>query len=125
MAKSFKIASKPTFKADVSIPRIGADDMVVSFEFVTRPRSELAKLFDKWQDAANEISKKEIKTFEELTESDIENQVVQLKDIVVGWGFDEEFNDENIRELVETSNSVADAVIEAYNKAYQKARSGN
>lgn len=125
MAKSFKIAQKPTFKSEVMIPRVGAESVPVTFEFHAKPRTELAKLFDVWQKKANEISEQEINSFVELTEADIQMQVEQLQDIVVGWSFDDEYTEENIRALVETSNAVAEAIIEAYQKAYQKARSGN
>lgn len=56
---------------------------------------------------------------------EIELQIEQLKDIVEGWGFTDEFSDENIEALVTTSVSVTDAILDQYNEAYTRARSGN
>lgn len=133
MAKSFKLQVNPTFKAPVEIPRIGADPMRVSFVFKAMNRLELARMFDKWKeegqemvdemrrDAANENQW----TLEKLAAREIELQVSQLKDIVVGWGFEDEFNDENIEALVTTAVSVSEAIVDQYHDAYQRARKGN
>lgn len=131
--KKFSIQTNPTFKAVVKIPRVGGDPLDVSFTFKALGRRELAKLFDSWktqhvdlvqeaQDAAEEGNQW---TLEQWADHEIPLQVSQVKDIVVAWSFDDEFNDENIEALVSTAVSVTDAIIEQYNDAYSRAKSGN
>lgn len=126
MAKSFKIAVNPTFKAAVNVPRVGADPLAVTFTFKAKDRMQLAKMFDVWK-ADQEELKKDSKdyTLADWTEKEIQMQVKHLKDIVEGWGFDDEFNDDNIEALVSSVISVTDVIQETYNEAYTRARSGN
>lgn len=133
MAKSFKIQINPTFKSAVKIPRIGGEPLDVTFEYRALDRVSLAKVFDKWK-AANvelmeEAAQRELDgngfTLVEWTDREIPLQVAQVKDIVVGWGFSDEFNDENIEELVKTGVAVTDVILETYNEAYTRAKQGN
>jgi hypothetical protein len=123
MAK-FKIQSNPTFKADVKIPRIGGDPITVPFTFKVLPRTELAALYDKWANMAKELAEQETESYKDMAEADIKLQMERIKDIVVTWGFDDPYNDENIHALVETSVQAAEAVLEAYQEAYSEARRG-
>jgi hypothetical protein len=131
--KSFKIQMKPTFNATVKIPRVGGEPLVVPFTFKTLDRRALAKVFDKWksenialfEEAKNAADNGNEFSLEEWADREIELQIAQVKDIVDGWGFDDDFNDENIEALVTTSVSVTDAILEQYNEAYTRARSGN
>lgn len=131
--KSFKVQMNPTFKATVKIPRVGGEPLTVPFTFKVMDRRGLAKVFDKWK-SENIALMEEAKaasengnefTLAEWADREIELQISQIKDIVDGWGFSDEFNDENIEELVSTSVSVTDAILEQYNDAYTRARSGN
>jgi L-lactate utilization protein LutC len=128
MAKLFKIAVAPTFKSTVKVPRVGGDPLDVQFEFKTMDRKQLAKVYGAWEKATKEMiqeaNDKEW-SLEEWADSEIALQVSQLKDVVVGWNFDDEFNDENIEALVSSSISVTSAITEVYNEAYVKAKSGN
>lgn len=131
--KSFKVAINPTFKSTVKIPMIGQEPMKVGFTFKVLDRRSLAKLFDSWKDQNMALAKEADDrkeqgnplTLEEWTDREIALQVQQVKDVVVGWGFAEEFNDENIEALVETSVSVTDVIISEYNEGYTRARQGN
>lgn len=126
MAKSFKIAVNPTFKANVKVPRVGADPLDVQFTFKVKDRKELAKMFGEWKKAQDEMRENsEGFTLEDWANKEIAMQVDQIKDIVVGWGFDDEFNDENIEALVSSVISVTDEIQITYNEAYTRARSGN
>jgi len=125
MAKSFKIAQNPTFKKVVSIPRVGGDAIEVEFEYKYLPRQELAKLYESWEKKAKELQISETSTLSELTEAEIDLQVGQLQDILVGWAFSDEFSEENIRALVETSVHASRVVTEVYSDAYAKAKLGN
>ena len=125
MAKKFKIANNPTFKSKVSIPRVGGSEIEVEFEFKYLTRKQLAAIDEEWQAKLSELNITDETTLSELTDIEVELQIKQLKDIVVGWDFDDEFNDENIEQLVETSVFAAKTVIESYQEAYMKAKVGN
>jgi len=131
--KSFKLQMNPTFNAAVKIPRVGGDPLSVTFTFKAMDRRELAKTFDKWkkenlqliEEAKSAAADGSEFTLEDWTDREIAMQINQVKDITTGWGFSDEFNDENIEALVTTSVSVTDAILEQYNEAYTRARSGN
>ncbi|ALE88045.1 phage tail assembly chaperone [Pseudomonas versuta] len=129
MAK-FKIAQNPTFKADVEIPRVGGQVIKVPFEFKYRDRKALAALFLSWQETlkADEARFKEMGaelTIVDLTEAGIERQVEQVEALVAGWGFDDKLSQASIRALVETSAGAGDAIVKAYQQAFDPARLGN
>jgi hypothetical protein len=127
MAK-IKIAQNPTFKAKVAIPRVGDKSVDVDFEFKYLDRLALSALFDKWNTARDEHAT-QVKdgnlSWQEATTSEIAMQVSQMKDIVSGWGFDDKFSDEAITALVTTCVGAPQAVLDAYQGAYQPARLGN
>jgi len=127
MAK-IKISQNPTFKAKVAIPRVGADPVSVEFEFKYMDRLALAAHFDKWNAARDEHAKKvqeDDMSWQEATGAEIALQVGQLKDIVASWAFDEKLSDESLTALVTTCIGAPQAVLEAYQSAYQPARLGN
>ena len=131
MAKTFKIQQNPTFKEIVKIPRVGGEPLEVVFEYKYLTRKELAVLQDDWNKATKEMIEKWTKaedaerSLEEMSEDEITHNVKQLKDIVVGWNFSDEFNDENIRALVEATLHTTDSIVNAYYEAYTKAKVGN
>ena len=131
MAKTFKIQQNPTFKETVKIPRVGGEPLEVVFEFKYLTRKELAVLQDDWNKSTKEMIEKWTKaedaerSLEEMSEDEITHNVKQLKDIVVGWNFSDEFNDENIRALVEATLHTTDSIVKAYYEAYAKAKVGN
>ncbi|WP_024683729.1 phage tail assembly chaperone [Pseudomonas syringae] len=127
MAK-IKIAQNPTFKAPVMIPRIGEAAVKVDFEFKYMDRTELAEMFGRWNKARAELNSKHTDdgiTWQEVTASEIALQVEQIKDIVTGWSFDDKFTDETVAALVTTCVGAPQAVIDAYQSAYDPARLGN
>jgi len=127
MAK-IKISQNPTFKAKVAIPRVGAEPVSVEFEFKYMDRLALAAHFDKWNAARDEHAKKvqeDDMSWQEATGAEIALQVGQLKDIVASWAFDEKLSDESLTALVTTCIGAPQAVLEAYQTAYQPARLGN
>ncbi len=126
MAKSFKIAVNPTFKATVKVSRVGGEPLEVPFTFKSKNRKELAKMFSGWKEDHDELIKdSESYTLEDWAEKEIAMQVKQLKEIVVGWGFDDEFNDENMEALVSSVISVTDEITQCYNEAYTRSKMGN
>lgn len=126
MAK-FKIAQNPTFTIDVSIPRVGGDPITVPFTYRTQSRKELAAMYDNWSEAAKAsgLAEQDELTFSLLADADMESQKQQVKDIVVKWGFEDEFNDENILALCNTCTHAATAIVEAYHLAYAEQRTKN
>ncbi|WP_370683015.1 phage tail assembly chaperone [Pseudomonas syringae pv. atrofaciens] len=127
MAK-IKIAQNPTFKAPVMIPRIGEAAVKVDFEFKYMDRTQLAEMFERWNKARAELNAKRIDdgiTWQDVTASEIALQVEQIKDIVTGWSFDNKFTGEAVAELVTTCVGAPQAVIDAYQSAYDPARLGN
>lgn len=127
MAK-IKISQNPTFREKVAIPRVGADPVSVDFEFKYMDRLALAAHFDKWNAARDEHAKKvqeDDLNWQEATAAEIALQVGQLKDIIEGWGFDEKLSDESLTALVTTCIGAPQAVLSAYQSAYQSARLGN
>ncbi len=127
MAK-IKIAQNPTFKAPVMIPRIGEAAVKVDFEFKYMDRTELAEMFGRWNKARAELNAKSIEdgmSWEKVTASEIALQVEQIKEVVTGWSFDDKFTGEAVAELVTTCVGAPQAVIDAYQSAYDPARLGN
>jgi hypothetical protein len=127
MAK-FSITPNPTFKAEVPIPQVGGDPVSVSFTFRYRDRAELAVLFDSWKqqaEALGERFKDAEPTLADITAAEIEQGVGQVKDLVVGWGFDDPFTDESVFALVKSCIGVSDAVVKTYSDAFSRARLGN
>lgn len=130
MATKFRIAQKPTFKADVEIPRVGGSTIKVPFVFRYRDRTELASLFASWQQAAAEDQERFKEkgsdiTLVDITDANIERQIEQVSELVVGWGFEDVLTPDSIRALVETSAGAGDAIVAAYQNAFAAARLGN
>lgn len=127
---TFKIAQDPTFKASVAIPRVGGDAVLVPFEFKYRDRTELAELFTGWRERSDRDqeafkAKGADLTLVDVTNSQMALEFDQVKDLVVGWGFDDPFDDDAIRALLRTSIGAGKAVIDAYQAAFRAAREGN
>lgn len=126
MAK-FKIAQAPTFLGAVMIPVVGQEPVKVEFTFKYRNRIELAALFDEWNQRRKDGQERfgEKPTVSEIIAVDTENQMQQIKDLVVGWEFDDKFDDESIMALVTSCHGTTEAVVDAYQAAFAKARTGN
>lgn len=122
MAK-IKIAQNPTFKAFVHIPIVGGEPEKIEFTFKYRDRPGLAALFDEWNLKAKEMREGfgEGTTLSDVVAAETEYQVQQVKDLVAGWGFD----DKSILALVKSCHGTAEAVVNAYQSAFNQARLGN
>lgn len=126
MAK-IKIAQNPTFKADVLIPIVGSAPEKVEFIFKYRDRAELAALFDDWSEKRDKARAAlgDKPTWSKIVATDTEQQAQQIKDLVIGWSFDDEFNEDNIVAFVKSCQGAAEAVVKAHEGAYSQARLGN
>jgi antitoxin component HigA of HigAB toxin-antitoxin module len=126
MAK-IRIAQSPTFKALVHIPIVGCEPEAIEFTFKYRDRPALAALFDEWNLRAKEMREGfgESTTLSEVVSAETEYQVQQIKDLVSAWGFDDKFDDKSIHALVKSCQGTAEAVVSAYQTAFNQARLGN
>ncbi len=127
MAK-ISIAHNPTFKADVSIPRVGAEPVKVPFEFRYLDRPQLAALFDKWNQEREALLARvehESLSLENSTLAETQMQAAQLKEVIVDWGFEDALGDDTLLALVQTSVSAPKAVLDRYQQCYQQTRLGN
>jgi hypothetical protein len=126
MAK-IRIAQKATFNAPVLIPIVGSEPEKVEFTFKYRDRTELAALFDEWNEARNKARAVlgDKPSWSEVVAVDTDQQTQQIKDLVIGWGFDDEYSDDNIVAFVKSCQGAAEAVVKAYEGAYSQARLGN
>ena len=126
MAK-IRIAQNATFNAPVLIPIVGSTPEKVEFTFKYRDRAELAALFDEWNEKQGKARAAlgDKPTWSDIVAVDTEQQAQQIKDLVVGWGFDDEYNDDNIVAFVKSCHGAAEAVVKAHEGAYSQARLGN
>lgn len=56
---------------------------------------------------------------------DMDVQVSRLKDMATGWDLDDEFNEANIRRLVDRVPTIGMLLFEGYAAKYRKERQGN
>lgn len=127
MAK-IRIEQAPTFTIDVEIPRVGGKTVKVPFTFAYKDREALSAFADEQIQHSKkfaEQAKGEEVTVAGLTASTIDFQVKHIAEIIVGWGFEDELNEQSIRALVGSAASVPDAILKAYQAAYADARLGN
>ena len=101
-----KLAHAATFKTEVKIPVPAGEPLAVEFEFVWKNRPALAELGDKLNDGS-------------ISDSEI------VLGIVKSWGFDDEFNAENVAYLLDEYPRSGVAIIDAYYLAYDGAREKN
>ena len=92
MATKFLLQPKPTFKADVKIPRAGDDDGVITFNFRHKPLKELAAL----------------ETMEGKTAVDF------LVEIIEGWALPDTFSQENLEVLLDNYPGAMKAIVRTY-----------
>ncbi|WDG39751.1 phage tail assembly chaperone [Pseudomonas synxantha] len=126
MAK-IRIAQNATFTAPVLIPIVGSAPEKVEFTFKYRDRAELAALFDEWNEKRKnaQAALGDKPSWSEIVAVDTAQQTQQIKDLVVGWGFDDEYSDDNIVAFVKSCQGAAEAVVKAHEGAYNQARLGN
>ncbi len=127
MAKKFSIKRDPTSTTDVFLPSPGQEPVKVNFTFKWMDRKSLVAFNAERFKFGEDFSKKyeEKASSEELAQFAIDFEVPQLKSIIAGWDIEEEFNDENLRALVESGSELPAAIVRGYLAAYEKAREGN
>lgn len=104
MATKFKLAVEPTFKAKVSIPVPGGKAEPVEFTFNYFTRDDYIALFS----ASPAPSDKEL-----------------IMRIVSGWELSDEFNDDNVDQLLQAYQKAAGAIVSKFVEELGPARLGN
>lgn len=101
-----KQAAIATFNADVVIPLPGNEPLTVEFVFKW---PGMKAYFESQEKFRND----EISSFE------------HVQNMIHSWGFEDEFNEENLNELVDVCPLAPNAIFEAYEKAIFEARAKN
>ena len=125
MSKKFSIDQARTFNAEVDIPTLSGKAMKVPFTFKALDRVELAKVYEGWNSYLKELKLKEDTTMVEIVDIEVELQTKQILDLVEGWGFDDEFTEDNVKKLATKLLGSTEAIVAAHNKAYAKLKEGN
>lgn len=100
----FKIDPAPTFKAPVPIPIAGGDPAMVEMEFKHRDKDELDAF---------------IKSRTSKQDAD------SVMEMVVGWDFEDEFSEANVKRLVKKRIGAPLAIFTTYIDELVKARTKN
>lgn len=87
------LKQNPTFEAPVAIPMPGSAAVSVNFTFRNRTREQ----FEKW-----------LKTLESRSKDEA------VLDMAAGWELEDEFNAENVNELLSNYLGAFDAIFEKY-----------
>jgi hypothetical protein len=103
MAK-LRIDPAPTFNADVDVPVAGGASVPVQMTFRHRTRDELDEFIKGRANKTDDQS---------------------FMDMVVGWDFEDEFSEENVRRLLQKRIGVALATFHKYIDELTKAREKN
>ena len=113
-----KLGNPPKdFKRKITIELLDGTKGDVEFTFKYRTRSEYADLMDATLNAEKDAPVKKEETAKEAFERIGEGTVSFIKEIATGWDLEEEFNDENIKTLIDTYPAVTVAASESYRLA--------
>ena len=108
----------PTFKAKVILPLASGEDADITFTFRHRTRSEIVTHAKARQEATAALAEDDI-------EGHIDLDVLMILDLAEGWDLPDEFNEENIRYLIEHHCSAPGSIYEVYLKRLTAAKEGN
>jgi hypothetical protein len=141
MANKIILGKRPkSFKRTVSFPMPGEAAGTIEVSYKYRTRSEFAAFSDEFQSVAkaegekavaritDAIEKKEPvaePTQAEITERQNALNVRYLMGALDGWNLDEEFNEENVAQLVDELPAAANAIAADYRSAINEGRLGN
>lgn len=110
-----KLGTPPKdFKRKITIDLLDGTKGDVEFTFKYRTRSEYAALMDDTLNAEKDATAKKEESAKEAFERIGEGTVSFIKEIATGWDLEEEFNDQNIKTLIDTYPAVTVAASEVY-----------
>ena len=124
MAK-FSLKVDPTFKTKVGLHVPGQGEVQVQFEFKGRSRSELAELSKEMARAAQDAPDMTDADPEEAVQQTIARESRLVMSVAVGWELDDDFNEENVRRLLQKCPRSADAILKKYLQEVSQAQLGN
>lgn len=101
-----KLAHAPTFKTEVKIPTPAGEPVAVEFEFVWLNRKAMVEFAD------------------DCDRKDLSDADLVLK-IAKSWGFEDEFNAENMAYLLDEYPAAGVEILSAFYQAYNGAREKN
>ncbi|HCR3021377.1 TPA: hypothetical protein ON323_005012 [Serratia marcescens] len=117
MTAKFTLVPNSTFKKDVTIPRAGAEDGVLTFTFKHKTRSQLEAL----ENTLREATEKQI----EAGSHGSTPMVAFIEEIAVGWALPDEFNSENVLVLLENYPRAFDSIAMTYTRELMAIREKN
>lgn len=117
MTSKFTLVPNATFKKDVTIPRAGAEDGVLTFTFKHRTRNQLEAL----ENTLREATKKQTEA------GDLGNapMVAFVTEIAEGWALPDEFTRENVLILLENYPRAFDSIAMTYTRELMALREKN
>lgn len=125
MAK-IKLGNAPkNFKRKVTIDLLDGSKGDVEFNFIYRTRSEYAALMDETLAAESGTETPKNETAAQAFERIGAGTVDFILAIADGWDLDDEFNEENIKELIDTFPAITPALSESYRLAILEGRAKN
>ena len=125
MAK-IKLGNAPkNFKRKITIDLLDGSKGDVEFNFIYRTRSEYAELMDKTLAAESGVEAPKNETAAQAFERIGAGTVEFIQSIADGWDLDDEFNAENITQLIDAYPAITVAASEAYRLAILEGRAKN
>lgn len=131
MAKLKLGAIPKTFKQKVEIPLLNGETLDITFDFKYKTRSEFGAFVDKYVKSVSEAPKgkkqadDEAQTLEGHFVNENEANAKYILEIADGWDLEDEFNQENITQLIDACSSANTAIGDAYSQALTKGRIKN
>lgn len=120
----FSLNPNPTFPATVLIPLPGADSQPLQFTFKHMGRLQFAE-FIKSLDAAR-VSDVEVQTLESVSaEVGLNADVGFIMEVVGGWALQDEFNEANLRILLDSYYGASRAILSTFIEALTVAKAKN
>ncbi|CAM4018314.1 phage tail assembly chaperone [Serratia silvae] len=113
----FKLNPKPTFKADVTVPRPGDEDGVLTFTFKHKKRTQLELLEKSLRETLEQQSETGVYSNEPMADF--------LMEICAGWALPDEFNRENMLVLLDNYPRAFDSIATLFTRELMAARGKN
>lgn len=113
----FTLIPNPTFKIDVTIPRAGAEDGVLTFTFKHKTRADLEVLEKNLREESEKLG--------EAGKHSNAPMVSFICEIAEGWALSEKFTQENVLVLLENYPRAFDSIALAYTRELMALREKN
>lgn len=115
----------------VKAPTPFGDPVDVKFSVLFKTKTELAEMEASYYSQVDQLMS-DLNATDKLEDlivqsckKDIDLQVSRLTTLATGWDLDDEFNEANVRRLVDRVPTIGLLLFEAYSEKYKKERRGN